>query len=43
MAREVRGAPAVGLEGSARGILVRVTSPTQTPVAKEWFIEGATQ
>eukprot|EP00913_Durusdinium_trenchii_P016502 g15510.t1 len=37
----VLGAPAVGLQGAARGILVRITSPTQTPVAKEWFIEGA--
>lgn len=36
----VRGAPAVGLEGMAVGILVRIDSPTQTPVAKEWFIEG---
>ncbi|CAJ1451405.1 unnamed protein product [Effrenium voratum] len=36
----VRGAPAVGLEGAARGILVKIMSPTQTPVAKEWFIEG---
>lgn len=36
----VLGAPAVGLQGAARGILVRITSPTQTPVAKEWFIEG---
>lgn len=36
----VRGAPAVGLQGAARGILVRVQSPSQTPVAREWFIEG---
>jgi len=36
----VRGAPAVGIEGTAAGIMIRTSTPSVTPINKEWFVEG---
>eukprot|EP00931_Biecheleriopsis_adriatica_P048558 TRINITY_DN28067_c0_g1_i1.p1 TRINITY_DN28067_c0_g1~~TRINITY_DN28067_c0_g1_i1.p1 ORF type:complete len:3244 (-),score=551.12 TRINITY_DN28067_c0_g1_i1:114-9845(-) len=36
----VRGAPAVGIEGEVTDVMIRVSTPSKTPVAKEWFVEG---